>query len=103
MTEDDVFETVADDLDIEGVPRWRAVPDAMFVGVVGYMLGLVVGLGFLEAVSMVGLSVALSWWNPMAYVAVVATLGFSHLSAVYIAAPLADRIFLTPAERAIKR
>lgn len=102
MTDEKVFETVADDLDVNGVPQWRAISGALFVGVVGYTLGLAAGLALVEVVAMAGFSVALSWWNPVVYGAVVVALGFSHYSAKYVAVPLADRIFLTPAERALR-
>jgi hypothetical protein len=102
VPDEDVFETVADDLDVDGAPRRRAIPGAVFVGVVGSVLGLAAGLALVEVVTMAGFSVAMSWTNPVAYVAAVASVGFGHYSAKFVAVPLADRIFLTPAERALK-
>lgn len=103
MPDEDVFETVADDLDVDGAPRWRAIPGAVFVGVVGYALGLAAGLALVEVVTVVfGWPTALSWTNPAVYVAPGVTLGVGHYAAKYVAVPLADRIFLTPAERALK-
>lgn len=102
MPDEDVFETVADDLGVDGAPMWRRLPGAVFVGVVGYALGLAAGLALVEVVAMAGFSVALSWTNPAAYAAALVTMGFGHYAAKYVAVPLADRIFLTPAERALK-
>lgn len=99
---DDAFEIVADDRAIGRPPLSRLVPGTLTVGLIGFVAAVFAESLAWNVLGALGASTTVAVSNPALYVVAAVVFTAARVAAKHLGWRLADYLFLTPAERAVR-